>query len=148
MVDVPRSDQERHLRAIIPEWLTAPPEHEILRRQRLADEAALDARIQGVERREALDTVRAATLLALGVEFMFTGFAPKPLVAALLLGLALGWVVQRLGEGVFIWVIAGSCCGIAAAAWMGSPIAPVMAPGLAALIGGVVGTLRDPLFRI
>jgi hypothetical protein len=148
MVDVPRSDQERHLRAIIPEWLTRPPEQEMLRRQQLADEAALDAHIQGVERREVLDTVRAAALLALGVQFMFTGFAPKPLLAALVLGLALGWVVHRVGEGVFVWVVTGLACGIAAAAWMGGPIAPVMAPGLAALIGGIVGTLRDPVFRV
>jgi hypothetical protein len=148
MVDVPRSDQERHLRAIIPEWLTRPPEHEILRRQKLADEAALDARIQVVELRLMRDTVRASALLALGVQLMFTGFAPKPLVAALALGLVLGWAVHRLGEGVFVWVIAGLLFGVSAAAWMGGPIAPLMAPGLSALIGGVVGTLRDPAFKI
>lgn len=148
MVDVPRADQERHLRAIIPEWLTRPPEHELLRRQRLADEAALDARIDGVERRLLRDTVRAGALFALGVQLMLTGFAPKPLVAALLLGLALGWVAHRLGEGVFVWVIMGFALGIAAAGWMPGPIAPLLAPGLAALVGAVVGTLRDPAFRI
>jgi hypothetical protein len=148
MVDVPRSDQERHLRAIIPEWLTRPPEHEILFRQRLADEAALDAEIQGFERRERFDTVRAGTLLALFVQLMFTGFALQPLLGALALGLVLGWVLHLLGENVIVWVLTGFVFGIATAVWMGGTIAPVMAPCLAAIIAGVVGMLRDPAFRI
>jgi hypothetical protein len=148
MVDVPRSDQERHLRAIIPEWLTRPPEHEILRRKQLADEAALDARIQGVERRELWDTLRAGALLGGGSQLMFTGFAPLPLAAALVLGLALGWFVHRIGEGMYVWMITGLLLGCAATVWMSGAFALLVTPCLAAMIGGVVGIVRDPSFRI
>lgn len=148
MVDVPRSDQERHLRAIIPEWLTRPPEHELLRRQQLADEAALDARIQGVERRELWDTLRASALLGAGAQLMFTGFAPMPLAAALVLGLVLGWFVHRIGEGMYVWMIVGLLLGSAATVWMSGAIAMLVAPCLAAMIGGVVGIVRDPAFRV
>lgn len=148
MVDVPRSDQERHLRAIIPEWLTRPPEHEILLRQRVADEAALDARIQGVVRRELWDTLRAGALFGAGAQLLFTGFAPQPLAAALVIGVALGWFVHRVGEGMYVWMIAGLLLGCAATVWMTGVLALLVAPCLGAIIGGVVGIMRDPSFRV
>lgn len=148
MVDVPRSDQERHLRAIIPEWLTRPPEHELLRRQQIADEAALDARIQGVERRVLWDTLRVGALFGGGTQLLFTGFAPLPLAAALVLGLVLSWFVHRIGEGMFVWMIAGLLLGCAATVWMSGAFALLVAPCLAAMIGGVVGVVRDPSYRV
>ena len=105
MIEVPRSDQERHLRAVIPEWLTRPPEHEVLRRQRLADEAREDARIESHARRRLAETVRSVVLFTTIVQLALTGFALLPMLAALGLGLVLGPLVHRLDEGIFVWIV-------------------------------------------
>lgn len=148
MIDVPRADQERHLRAIVPEWLTRPPEQEVLRRQRLAYEAARAAELAGLARREVLDTVRAGALLALVAQFLITGFAPAPLAAAVALGVVLGYLVHLAGEGIPVWMAAGVAVGAVAAVWLGGVIALVTAPCAGALAGAVVGIVRDPAFRV
>lgn len=149
MVDVPRHDQEAHLRAIIPEWLTRPPEVEVLRRQQLADQASEDTRIRGLARRERTDTVRSVVVFTVLVQLAFGGLAAVPLLGALVLGALLGTLMHLVGEGVFIWVVASALMGWSAALWSGGlAITYVVAPCAAGLVGAVVGVVRDPLFRI
>ncbi len=147
-MDVPRTDQERHLRAIIPEWLTRPPEHEILLRQRREDEAREAARISAVAASERRARLRAGVGFALAVQVAITGFALAPVGAALLTGLVLGAVLQWMDEGGFTWTIAGVVMGLQATAWLGEPIFTMVVTCVTGLVGGVIGVVRDPLFRI
>ena len=148
MVDVPRADQERHLRAIIPEWLTRPPEHEVLLRQRREDEAREAARVALVARREVASRLRAGVGFALAVQVFLTQVALAPLGLAALVGLGLGAVLQWRDEGGFTWAFGGIVVGFNAALWLESPILTMIATCCTGLVGGVVGVLRDPLFRI
>lgn len=148
MVEVPRADQERHLRAVIPEWLTRPPEVELVRRAQLAAEAREDQRVARHERRVFADTLRAAILLAAAIQLAVSGLAWWPLLGALALGAVLGALLHRLDEGVFAWVVAGALIGWFAARSDVHPFGLVIWPCVAGLTGTVVGIVRDPQFRL
>jgi len=148
MVDVPRSDQEWHLRAVIPEWLTRPPEHEVLRRERAAHDAREAARVEAVEQRAVRDTLRAAVLFALAVQLVLTGFAVIPLLQATGLGVLFGLALYRLDEAVWLWIVGGVALSWIASLGTALNVALIVGVCVSGICATVVGILRDPSFRI
>jgi hypothetical protein len=153
MVEVPRHDANAPLRAVIPEWLTRPPEVEIMRREAAAVEAQESAAIDLAETRRMRSAALLGALILVGSVVTYCLLSAKSPSAlgvflALVTGGITGLAAWRLGDGVHTWGIA---CGVAAfglAIYDGSALTKVFLPGMAAMIAVVAGFGRDPSFRI
>lgn len=148
MIDVPRDDAAAPLRAVIPEWLTKPPEIEIQLRQARAEREKWDAALARAGRTRCFGAVRAALCVALPCVVAFEGFAPLPLASAVAVGATAGYALHRLDEGILAWTIAGLAMGCLLIPCIDGLLGRIFVPAMAAVMGNVAGVVRDPSFRL